>query len=65
VHVYWESIIQTTGLQEEDEPALMEQVSDIWEQRLRTAYPDGYRTTNLKQTFEQWQAAQLDQKIRK
>ncbi|MCP4121389.1 MAG: 1-acyl-sn-glycerol-3-phosphate acyltransferase [Bacteroidetes bacterium] len=65
VHVYWESVIQTTGMQEEDEPALMEQVSSIWEKRLRTAYPDGYRTTDLKQTFEAWQAGQLKKKIRK
>jgi len=65
VHVYWETVIPTTGLKEEDEASLMDQVSSIWEKRLKIAYPNGYEPAGLKRPFEEWQAAQLGKKLRK
>ena len=61
-HVYWEKIIETSQLNEEDEQVLQQEVRQTLEDRLKSVYPDGFRNESQKISFEEWQARQLDNK---
>lgn len=62
-HLFWETVIPTAGMNfDMDGELLREQVKEVFLQRLKQRYPDGYIYPTNQADFEEWRNKQLKKK---